>query len=181
MTKSDRDRGVVTERKLANYLRAHGFPHAERAVKTGVRTRDRTVDDPGDITGTPGLVWQAKALRPLTRAENEVPAWMLETEQQRAGARANLGILVLRRDQRPTEQWFAFLPLADLYALRGVELPESLMAVDREALAAQPARLFLGDLVTLLRACGYGDPLPGDPVHPSTGVGEASIFMRATP
>lgn len=179
MTKSDRDRGVVTERKLAIYLRAHGFPHAERAVKTGVRTRDRTVDDPGDITGTPGLVWQAKALRPLTRAENEVPAWMLETEQQRAGARANLGILVLRRDQRPTEQWFAFVPLVDLYGLRGLLLPGPLADIlDRAALVAWPARLYLGDVVTLLRAVGYGDPLP-ETVLPATG--DSPVVMTATP
>ena len=177
MTRGDRTRGVVTERKLATFLREHGFPHAERAVKTGVVTRTRTVVDPGDITGTPGLVWQAKALRPLTRAENEVPAWMHETEQQRVGASADLGVLVVRRDQRPAEQWFAFVPLVDLYRLRGVELPEPMRHGDRLAELAMPARLFLADLVTLVRSCGYGDPLV-DPVRPAT---EAPVAMRALP
>jgi hypothetical protein len=181
VTKSDRTRGVVTERKLAIYLREHGFPHAERAVKTGVVTRDREVVDPGDITGTPGLVWQSKALRPLTRAENEVPAWLLETEQQRAGANADLGVLVLRRDQRPTEQWFAFVPLLDLYRLRGVELPEPLhsaMSRDRIVALTMPARLYLGDLVTLLRSCGYGEALH-EPV--SIEGTDGPVLMRATP
>jgi hypothetical protein len=180
VTKSDRDRGVVTERKLATFLREHGFPHAERAVKTGVVTRTRTVVDPGDITGTPGLVWQSKALRPLTRAENEVPAWMLETEQQRAGANADLGVLVLRRDQRPVEQWFGFVPLLDLYRLRGVELLEPLHSAtaDRIVALTMPARLYLADLVTLLRSCGYGEAL-AEPLRPATDDGPA--LMTALP
>jgi len=168
VTKADRDRGVVTERKLATYLREHGFPHAERAVKTGVVTRGRTVVDPGDITGTPGLVWQSKALRPITRAENEVLPWMRETEQQRAGAGADLGVLVLRRDQRPTEQWFAFLPMSDAFGRLGGAYPAALLELldgDREALIARPVRFYLGDLVTLLRGAGWGDPIvePGPP------------------
>lgn len=179
MTKTDRTRGVVTERKLATYLREHGFPHAERAVKTGVVTRTRTVVDPGDITGTPGLVWQSKALRPLTRAENEVPSWMLETEEQRVGASADLGVLVVRRDQRPAEQWFAFVPLADLYALHGVTGPDVLgiPAPDRLEILAVPARLYLGDLVTLLRGRGYGTPIV-EPVRPAL---DTLSVMTATP
>lgn len=178
MTKANRDRGVVTERALAKFLREHGFPHAERAVKTGVTTIDRKVVDPGDITGTPGLVWQAKALKPLTRAENEVPAWMLETEEQRAGANADLGVLVVRRDQRVAEQWFAFVPLVDLYRLRGVELPDVMRHGDRLAELAVPARLYLGDLVTLLRGIGYGTPIlePGA-ARPAT---EAPELMTAS-
>ena len=179
MTKTHTDRGKVTERMLANYLRAHGYPSAERAVKTGVRTVDREVVDPGDITGTPGLVWQAKALRPLTRAENEVPAWMLETEEQRVGANADLGVLVVRRDQRPPEQWFAFVPLADLYALHGITGPAVLgiPSPDRLVILTVPARLYLGDLVTLLRRCGYGDPI----TEPQPATGDGPAVMRALP
>jgi hypothetical protein len=178
VTKSHRDRGVVTEQLLARFLRGHGFPHAERAVRTGVRTADRTVADPGDITGTPGLVWQAKALKPITRAENNVLPWMVETEQQRADAGADLGVLVLRRDQRPPEQWFAFLPLADAFGRLGGAYPAALLdhLDDRETLVAWPARFYLGDLVTLLRGCGYGDPLT-DP-RPAL---EAPVPMTATP
>lgn len=160
MTKAHRDRGVLTERKVANYLRAHGFPHAERAVKTGMRTIDRAVADPGDITGTPGLVWQVKALRPLVAAEREVVSWLHETERQRLDGKADLGVLVVRRDQRPESEWFAYLPLADLYGMRGLLLPGPLAEIlERDALVAMPVRLYLGDLVTLLRAQGYGDPL----------------------
>lgn len=164
MTKANRDRGVLTERKVANYLRAHGFPHAERAVKTGMRTIDRAVADPGDITGTPGLAWQVKALRPLVRAEAEVVRWSHQTEQQRAEARADLGVLVVRRDQRAEAEWFAYVPLADLYALTGhrwtIAAP---WGDDRAAAVAVPVRLYLGDLVTLLRSCGYGTPLDAQP------------------
>lgn len=176
MTKADRDRGVITERKAAGYLRAHGFGNAERAVKTGMRTVDRAVADPGDITGTPALVWQVKALRPITRAEANVPGWMRETEAQRAAADADLGVLVVRRDQRDPAEWFAFVPLSDLYALRG--LPGQLAELfDRAALVAIPARLYLGDLVTLLRSVGYGDPIV-EPARPATG---GPVLMTATP
>jgi hypothetical protein len=180
VTKAHRDRGVATERLLAKFLREHGFPNAERAVKTGVVTRGRTVVDPGDITGTPGLVWQAKGLRPITAAENAVPGWMLETEQQRAGAGAGLGVLVVRRDQRPAEQWFAFLPVADLYRSAGLQptLDDSPpWGWQRDTIIAWPARLYLADLVTLLRSWGYGDRLV-EPVLPATG---APDVMRALP
>ena len=177
MTKANTDRGKITERMLATFLRGHGFPNAERAVKTGVVTRDRTVVDPGDITGTPGLVWQAKALRPLTRAENEVPAWMLETEEQRVGAHADLGVLVVRRDQRPPEQWFAYVPLADLYGLRGTTTPDEYPDGGRAAAVATPVRLYLGDLVTLLRSCGYGDPIT-EPTAPAGVLPSPATVLR---
>jgi hypothetical protein len=165
VTKANRDRGVLTERKVANYLRGHGFPNAERAVKTGLKTIDREVADPGDITGTPGLVWQVKALRPLVRAEREVVPWMRETERQRADANADLGILVVRRDQRPEPEWFAYLPVADLCGRIGGAYPAGLVELlhDRDALVVIPARLYLGDLVTLLRAQGWGTPATEPP------------------
>lgn len=185
MTKAHRDRGVATEQLAARFLREHGFPGAERAVKTGLRTVDRAVADPGDLTGTPGLVWQIKALKPLTAAENLVPRWMVETEQQRAAAHADLGLLVVRRDQRPAEQWFAFLPLPDLHGLCGVTEDGRVRldnpgpwGDDRDAFVRWPARLYLGDLVTLLRVCGYGDPLPAEP-GPATGDGP--VVMTAMP
>jgi len=166
VTKAHTERGKETERMLVRYLQAHGFPAAERAVRTGYRSRTRTTVDPGDVTGTPGLVWQAKALRPLTAAENAVPRWLAETEVQRAGQAAALGVLIVRRDQRPAEQWFAFVPLADLYAAAGVEVPAVLL-VERDAVVQQATRLYLGDLVTLLRSWGYGDPVV-EPTPPAT-------------
>jgi hypothetical protein len=89
-------------------------------------------------------------------------------------------VLVVRRDQRPAEQWFAFLPLADLYALHGVTGPNVLGIPnpDRLAILAVPARLYLGDLVTLLRSLGYGDPMPPELARPAT---EAPALMTAMP
>jgi hypothetical protein len=105
---------------------------------------------------------------------------MLETETQRAAADADLGVLVVRRDQRPAEQWFAFLPLVDLYGLREVLPFGPLADLDRQTVAAWPARLYLGDLVTLLRASGYGQPLPDEPVLPATRL-EPPVAMTALP
>jgi len=158
----------VTERLAVTYLRGHGFPNAERSVRTGYRVAGRELVDAGDIDGTPGLAWQLKALKPLTAAENAVPGWMTETERQRVAAGADLSVLVVRRDQRPAEQWFAFLPLVDLIALgAGVPLADEHLTVNRLADVAIPARLYLGDLVTLLRSRGYGDPIT-EPVPPAT-------------
>src|SRR5688500_3530498 len=58
--KYSREKGATAERHLVAWLRTHGWPGAERAVRTGYRTADRTSVDPGDVTGTPGLVWQVK-------------------------------------------------------------------------------------------------------------------------
>lgn len=175
MTKADRDRGVRTEQLLAGYLRSAGYPNAERAVRTGITVTGRIVADPGDIHGTPGLVWQAKGLRPLTAAENKVPAWLAETEAQRVGANADLGVLVVRRDQRPAAEWFTFVPIADLYSLGGVHPHASGVLRDRPRadLVLMAARLYLGDLVQLLRASGYGDPVPSTP--------DAPVAMTALP
>ncbi|HWD79273.1 MAG TPA: hypothetical protein VG497_10325, partial [Kribbella sp.] len=58
--RSNRNRGAVAERAVVAWLRDNGFPHAERAVRTGYRTADRVSADHGDITGTPLLAWQVK-------------------------------------------------------------------------------------------------------------------------
>ncbi len=42
MTAANRNRGAVTERMVVTWLRAHGWPDAERRLVTGHRTRSRT-------------------------------------------------------------------------------------------------------------------------------------------
>ncbi|WP_424183834.1 hypothetical protein ACOBQX_17905 [Actinokineospora sp. G85] len=148
---ASRRRGADAERRLATWLRWNGWPHAERAVRTGFRGGGRTVVDPGDIVGTPALVWQVK-----DQAREQVEAWLVETEQQRLGAPgaapADLGLLVVRRRGKADPgRWWVWLP-----AERFVALVADTPAIPH---APQPVRLELGDLVLLLRAAGYGDPL----------------------
>lgn len=145
--------GKQTEQMAARWLRDNGFPHAERTVRTGYRTASRDVADAGDIDGTPGLAWQVKSLRPATRAEREVPAWLTELEFQRAHTGADIGILVVRRwGTTDAGRWWAYLDTVDLIQAAGglvAALPADVV---------MPARLELRHAVTLLHAWGYGDP-----------------------
>ena len=49
----ERAKGTAWESALVKWLRANGFPHAERRALHGAH-------DKGDITGIPGLVIEAK-------------------------------------------------------------------------------------------------------------------------
>lgn len=156
----DRNRGADTERALVKGLRLLGFPHADRTIRTGHGTARH---DLGDVDGTPGLVWQVKSMRPASRAELEVPGWMVETEQQRQAASATLGILVVRREYHLPPRWWAFVPIVDLYGLHlGFShdgMPPAYSGLDRDTLVRWPARFELEHLTTLLRGYGFGEPL----------------------
>jgi hypothetical protein len=143
-------KGKAQERKVVAYLRVSGWPGAERTVRTGYRVNGRTSRDRGDIDGTPGIVWQIK-----DTAEREwwrIPAWMNDTQEQKEAAKADIGILVVRRagHAHPSE-WWAQTYLHDLVGLVGA--PHDL---------APPnvlVRLELGELLPILRNAGYGsDP-----------------------
>lgn len=147
---ANRRRGAEAERKVAAWLRGNGFPGAERAVRTAYTAGGRTVVDPGDITGLPAIVVQVK-----DDVSNAVGAWLAETEQQRLGAPgaapADLGLLVVRRRGKANVgRWWAWLPVEQLV---------DLVAGTRTPAGSRPVRMELGDLVPLLRAAGYGEPL----------------------
>lgn len=77
-------KGTAAEAAVANYLKFRGWPYAERRALFGSVDR-------GDITGTPGLVWEVKAGATLC-----IPAWLRETEQERVNAKADYGVLVVK-------------------------------------------------------------------------------------
>jgi hypothetical protein len=167
MTKSDTERGKDTERKAVAALRVLGFPHAERTVRTGYRSTARELEDLGDVDGTPGIVWQIKSLRPASRAEAAVPVWLVETEQQRRAARASVGVLVVRREGLVASRWWAFVTLRTLYGLAD-GFSGTLTNGMPAALRAAPVRLELADACLLLRAHGFGQPLPEPALTAST-------------
>ena len=47
----NKQKGTSFETLVADFLTDNGFPYAERRALAGV-------NDKGDITGTPGLVWE---------------------------------------------------------------------------------------------------------------------------
>ena len=105
MSKS-KQKGTAFETAVVRYLRDHGFTYAERAPLAGNKDR-------GDITGTPGLVWECKNHKALALAE-----WSDETYVEMVNAGADYGILVVKRPRygEPGDA-YAVLPLSDLVEL----------------------------------------------------------------
>ena len=148
--RANRRRGIDAERRVATWLRAHGWPGAERAVRTGYRTATRASADPGDITGTPGLAWQVKDC-----AREQVDAWLAETEEQAEAAGADYGLLVVRRRRvGDVGRWWVYMRLADLGGLLVHAYGDARFLAPGSALV----RLELRELVRYLHDAGYGDP-----------------------
>lgn len=145
------ERGKRAERDLVTWLRAHGWPGAERTVRTGYRTRTRGCSDHGDIDGTPGITWQVKDV--AERDHYLIPAWLADTERQRVASGANLGILVVkRRGHADPGQWWAHMPLNDLVH----DVLTSSIDTFPEDPYMVPVRLALAHLAPILAHAGYG-------------------------
>lgn len=139
-----RDIGTDAERAVVRVLRANGWPHAERRALRGSA-------DAGDITGTPGIVWEVKGGNAARRAgDGQVEAWLVETEQERRNAGADIGVLVVQRagvGPANAHRWWAIIPAHQLAQLIGGTLTASPVI---------PVRLTLAALAWLLRHAGYG-------------------------
>lgn len=67
------------------------WPSVERRALKG------TLDE-GDITGTPGIVWEVKGgAAAKTASDGQIEAWLDETEKERSNANADVGVLVVQR------------------------------------------------------------------------------------
>lgn len=104
MSAASRRKGATAERDVVAWLRANGFPYAER----------RAGGTPGpDITGCPGIAWEIK-----NAARLELAAWVDQAEAQRAAGGADVGPVVIKR--KGTTQvgaYYAVLPLEQLARL----------------------------------------------------------------
>lgn len=150
-----KDIGTRYETACVQWLRVNGFPNAERRALAGIH-------DLGDITGTPGIVWECKSgYTAYNASDGQVAKWLDETERERAAAKADLGVLLLDRagygPMRNGETWAVirpnYWPFANLNPLR--------------AIGDRPVRLHLASMSLILRTLGYGDPIhplnPGAP------------------
>lgn len=112
-------KGTQAENFLVNYLRSRFWPFAERRAQSGR-------NDTGDVTGTPNLVWEMKS-----GARLDVPGWLTETEQERARAGAEFGILVIKPKglgEASVGRWWAILPMdqmTDLLRMAGFGGPRA--------------------------------------------------------
>lgn len=146
-----KDIGTRAETAVVRYLKAYGWPSAERRALTGAQ-------DQGDITGTPGVCWEVKA-RKKPISDLDVAGWMVETETERRNAGAVVGVLVVRRagvGEGHAGRWWAYLSAGTLtgLAVEGGFVPYARLGF--------PVRMLLADAVAVLRAAGYGTPDGGE-------------------
>jgi len=146
-----KDIGTRAETAVVRALWKLGFPHAERRALAGVH-------DLGDITGTPGVVWEIKGgVQAMDATDGRIRKWLAETAVERANAAAQVGVLVVQRrgvGAPNAKRWWAWMPLGQMLALMGPDYVLSAPLYDT------PVRMLLVDACMLLRNAGYGDPLP---------------------
>lgn len=161
--RANRNRGHQAERDVSRWLRANGYPHAERAVRAGFRAADRAAPDPGDITGTPGILWSVKDC-----AVEQTAKWFDELDDMSDNAHIGGCLTFLvhkRRGHADPGRWWCWQwqsQYLDLYRmwLQQVDevrrIPELPLWIPSGT--EYPMRMQLGHVVPLLRAAGYGDP-----------------------
>lgn len=149
MANPSKQKGTAAETAAVRWFRAHGFPHTDRQPLRGNR-------DSGDLTLTVGLVVEVKA-HALAGKGQAPPAllatWMRQCEAERAAAGADYCPLVVKRSgTTDVARWWAYLPALDVASLLGAQLDVSS--------PLDPMCTSVETLARLLRAAGYGTPLP---------------------
>lgn len=142
MVNRSKNLGTAAETAVVRYLRANGFPQAERRALAGSY-------DLGDVTGIPGVVIEVKGGQAAkTASDGQVTLWLAETERERVNARADVGILVMSRSgigPSRAGSWWAVVRLDQFVTIGGFPLP------------AHTVRMHLSDAIRLMRTNGYGD------------------------
>jgi hypothetical protein len=85
MTSRNKAKGSAWERAIVDYLRAAGWPFAERRIAGAAKDR-------GDIAGVVGVVIEAK-----NTASRNLAGWIEETELERVNDNAWLGVVWHKR------------------------------------------------------------------------------------
>lgn len=101
-----RQKGTSAETAVVNYLKANGFPHAERRALHGV-------NDKGDITGCGPVVFEVKNHKTL-----DLAGWLKELEQEMINASVDTGaVIAKKKGTTDVANWYAVMPVAVLVAL----------------------------------------------------------------
>lgn len=133
-----RNKGAQAERDATRYLRSRGFDNAERAVRTGFRVSDRTVDDPGDLAGIPGTIVSVKDAQ-----THYVDAWLRELDAMDANDTLALRLLLIKRKYKADPgQWRCLMRYPTFTALTCVP--------DWSSPKQFPVEVAFADVVTLL-------------------------------
>jgi hypothetical protein len=92
-------KGSAFEREVVEFLRAHGFPYAERRVQRGV-------NDAGDVSGVVGWVLECKNCRAA-----ELGPWLTEASREASNDGVSRFAVVHKRRQHGVAEAFVTLPL----------------------------------------------------------------------
>jgi hypothetical protein len=91
MSSKSKQIGTRTETMVVNYLKANGFPDAERRVLHGTA-------DLGDILVCKGVIAQVKGgLAAENASDARLRQWYADTQEQRSNANATHAFLVVKR------------------------------------------------------------------------------------
>jgi hypothetical protein len=149
MTNRSKSVGTAAETAVVRALRQLGFPHAERRALAGAY-------DLGDITGTPGVVWEVKGGQAAkTASDGQVEAWLAETNRERDNAGALVGVLVMARSgigAANADRWWAV-------SRWPIQIENPRIEARLADFSGFPIRMHLRDMTTILRVLGYGEPL----------------------
>lgn len=99
MTNRSKAKGTAWERRLVDYLIAHGFPYAERRALEGVNDR-------GDVAGIPGVVLELKNCKKV-----ELASWVDEMVVEKRNARGEIGAVIFPRRSHATGRAFVVMEL----------------------------------------------------------------------
>jgi hypothetical protein len=113
-------------------------------VRTGFRAKSRQAADPGDITGTPGIIWSVK-----DRVKDQHGLWMAELDAMALPPGGGIRLLVHKRaGYADAERWWCWMRQSTLWGLLGISW---LGIVDPDDLI----RMELHTAVDLLIAAGF--------------------------
>lgn len=117
MSAYHRQKGSSFERLTADYLKANGFPYADRRVKSGAKDR-------GDIGGV-GVPTGPIILECKNTTRHDLGTWAKEAEVERVNDAAVAGVIVHKRHGKGQagDQWVT-MTLRDLVALLTGVRPE---------------------------------------------------------
>lgn len=106
LVSKQRAKGTAAETAVVNYLKAHGFPHAERRALHGTA-------DKGDITGCGPVVFEVK-----NHKQMDLAGWIKELEAEMVNAGVDVGAVVSKkRGTTDPGEFYAILPFRILVSL----------------------------------------------------------------
>ena len=100
MTNPNKAKGSQWERDVVAYLRANGFPYAERRFGAGQQ------NDKGDIVGIPGVTIEAK-----NHAKFALSDWLAQAEEERKNAGNKFGVVVVKRRGKSAGEGYVVMTL----------------------------------------------------------------------